>query len=62
MILLDLILWFFIYSFVGWVWETAQFTIYERRFVNRGFLNGPLCPIYGCGALMMLGVFWGQDG
>ena len=56
----DLILWFFIYSLVGWVWETAQFTIYERRFVNRGFLNGPLCPIYGSGALLMLGAFWGR--
>jgi uncharacterized membrane protein len=60
MIFLDLILWFFIYSVVGWVWETLQFTIYEKRFVNRGFLNGPLCPIYGTGALLLLWVFWGR--
>ncbi|NLT14484.1 MAG: putative ABC transporter permease [Clostridiales bacterium] len=51
---LDWLLWFFLYSFVGWAWETALFTVQERRFVNRGFLNGPFCPIYGFGALLLL--------
>jgi uncharacterized membrane protein len=54
MLVTDFLLWFFIYSFVGWAWETALFTVQERRFVNRGFLNGPFCPIYGCGGLLFL--------
>ena len=40
---------FFIYSFVGWCLEVAYAAIIHRRFVNRGFLNGPICPIYGVG-------------
>ncbi|OZG62371.1 transporter [Bifidobacterium lemurum] len=47
-----LFLWFLFYSFVGWVYETILVSSRERRFVNRGFLNGPLCPIYGTGAVM----------
>jgi uncharacterized membrane protein len=54
MLITDLLLWFFIYSFVGWSWETMLFTVQERRFVNRGFLVGPFCPIYGCGGLLFL--------
>lgn len=54
MYVLNWLLWFFLYSFVGWAWETALFTVQERRFVNRGFLNGPFCPIYGFGALLLL--------
>jgi uncharacterized membrane protein len=50
----DWFLWFIIYSFIGWAWETALFTIQEKRFVNRGFLIGPLCPIYGFGGLLLL--------
>lgn len=38
---------FFVYSFAGWVLETAQAAVVQKRFVNRGFLNMPLCPIYG---------------
>lgn len=45
-------LWFTFYSVAGWVYETILCSIQERRFVNRGFLNGPYCPIYGCGALL----------
>ena len=41
------IVWFFLYSFIGWLWETILFTVREKRFVNRGFLFGPMCPIYG---------------
>lgn len=50
----DMVLYFFIYSFVGWAQETIQCSVREKRFVNRGFLNGPICPIYGCGALLIL--------
>ena len=46
-----LFLWFLLYSFCGWVYESILVSILERRPVNRGFLNGPLCPIYGAGAV-----------
>jgi uncharacterized membrane protein len=49
----DWLLWFILYSIVGWAFESLQFTIYEKKFVNRGFLNGPLCPVYGFGALLI---------
>ena len=40
---------FFIYAFLGWCGEVAFAAIKEGAFVNRGFLNGPVCPIYGFG-------------
>jgi len=48
------LIWFFLYSFIGWLWETLLFTVREKRFVNRGFLFGPLCPIYGVGAVICI--------
>lgn len=42
-------LYFFVYSFLGWCTEVAFAACKEHRFVNRGFLNGPFCPIYGFG-------------
>ncbi|MDY2789073.1 MAG: putative ABC transporter permease [Atopobium sp.] len=42
---------FFIYAFFGWVWETAYCSYIEKRFERRGFLFGPICPIYGAGAM-----------
>ncbi|PST47585.1 hypothetical protein CPA40_01380 [Bifidobacterium callitrichos] len=47
-----LFLWFLFYSFCGWVYESILVSVQERRPVNRGFLNGPLCPIYGTGAVL----------
>jgi len=44
-------LWLITYSFLGWVYESAVCSIGERSLVNRGFLNGPVCPVYGFGAL-----------
>ena len=44
-----LIVYFFIYGFAGWCAEVAFASVKERRFVNRGFLNGPICPVYGVG-------------
>ena len=52
--LAEWILYFFLYSFIGWLMETVLCSVRERRFINRGFLNGPLCPIYGCGVLLIL--------
>ncbi len=50
----DMVLYFFIYSFCGWLMETVLCSVQEKHFVNRGFLNGPICPIYGCGILLIL--------
>ena len=44
------VLYFFIYSFFGWIYETALVSIREKQWSNRGFLMGPVCPIYGAGA------------
>lgn len=52
--IVKLIIYFFIYSFLGWILESVYKTIYEKRWVNSGFLHGPLCPIYGVGAVIMI--------
>lgn len=44
---------FFIYSVGGWIVETIKVSLCEKKFVNRGFLFGPYCPIYGVGALIL---------
>lgn len=49
--LLQLVQMFFIYAFLGWCTEVAYAACCEGRFVNRGFLNGPVCPIYGFGVV-----------
>lgn len=47
--------WFFIiYSFLGWCVEVCFCTIHTGKAVNRGFLNGPVCPIYGFGMLFLI--------
>lgn len=50
----ELILLFFIYACMGWCAEVAFAACKHGRFVNRGFLNGPLCPIYGFGLLIVV--------
>lgn len=45
---------FFLYSFAGWCWEVSLSFATKHRFVNRGFLTGPILPIYGFGALTVL--------
>ncbi|MDX5727178.1 hypothetical protein SIK46_14210, partial [Clostridioides difficile] len=47
-------LYFVIYSFIGWCCETTYCSVLQKQFVNRGFLNGPFCPIYGFGALAIV--------
>lgn len=47
------IILFFIYSILGWAMEVGRILISNRRFVNRGFLIGPYCPIYGYGVLLI---------
>jgi len=55
-----LFLWYLFYSFCGWVYESILVSVQQRRPVNRGFLNGPLCPIYGTGAVLAIVVFGGE--
>lgn len=50
----ELLTYFVIYSFAGWVLESVFRSICERKIINTGFLNGPFCPIYGVGAIIMI--------
>lgn len=45
---------FMTYSVVGWIIEIINEIVCAKRYVNRGFLIGPYCPIYGVGALLMI--------
>ena len=47
-------LWLMIYSIIGWIYESTICSIGQRKLINRGFLNGPYCPIYGTGAVLVL--------
>lgn len=47
----EIILLFFIYAFLGWCCEVAFAACKQGKFINRGFLNGPICPIYGFGVI-----------
>ena len=48
------VLYFFIYAFVGWLMETLYSLLVLGHFTKRGFLFGPICPIYGFGAILMI--------
>ncbi|MGN0327491.1 MAG: putative ABC transporter permease [Lachnospira sp.] len=48
------LLFFFIYCFAGWIWESCYVSVRQKRWVNRGFLHGPFLPIYGSGAIVIL--------
>lgn len=52
--LADYIFIFFIFSVIGWLIEVSLKSIQFHRFINRGFLVGPYCPIYGLGALLIV--------
>ena len=47
---------FYLYCFLGWCFESTVVSVQQRRFVNRGFLRGPMLPIYGFGATILLHV------
>ena len=48
------ILYFFVYGFLGWCTEVIFAAFKQHRFVDRGFLNGPICPIYGVGVTLVI--------
>lgn len=50
----NIFLYFIIYSFLGWVCEVIYCGIPAKKFINRGFLNGPICPVYGVGSLLVI--------
>lgn len=54
----DIASWLVIYSFLGWVWESSYVSVKERRPVNRGFVTGPVCTIYGVGAVLVYLLLW----
>ncbi|MCR4591164.1 MAG: hypothetical protein K5668_10140 [Lachnospiraceae bacterium] len=56
MTIYDVLWYFMIYSLVGWMVEVAFHAVTVGKVINRGFLNGPLCPVYGCGVILVLSV------
>lgn len=50
---INIVLLFFIFGFAGWCMEVALKYRQYHRFINRGFLTGPICPIYGCGVVLI---------
>lgn len=50
----ELVISFALYSLLGWACESAYCSIPAKKFINRGFLNGPFCPVYGVGALLVI--------
>lgn len=50
----EIVIYFIIYSFLGWIMESTFRTIKENKIINTGFLKGTFCPIYGFGAIIML--------
>ena len=52
--ILELITYFIIYSFLGWIMESIFRSICEKKMINTGFLRGPFCPIYGIGCNSMI--------
>ena len=57
-IIYNYMLYFFIYSFLGWVCESIYCSCLQKKVINRGFLNGPVCPVYGVGALIIITGLW----
>lgn len=53
-----LVVSFYIYCFMGWIWESIVLPLVRKQSpYNRGFLNGPWIPIYGFGAMLVIGLF-----
>lgn len=59
-IIVNYFLWYIFYSVAGWIIETLLFAIRDKKSTKRGFLFGPLCPIYGTGAVMCTALMYGK--
>lgn len=53
-LIMNYFLFFCIYSILGWIAESLYVSYYQKKLVNRGFLIGPYCPIYGLGAILTI--------
>ncbi len=53
-------LWFILYSFLGWLTETLLYMLRDGKVVKRGFLFGPLCPIYGFACCLCVMALYGR--
>ena len=65
MLISSCLLWFMVFSFLGWIYESIYCTLKSGTWENRGFLFGPICPIYGTGAILIFlifGIFKWQGG
>lgn len=54
MVAVKYFIWFVFYSCLGWIYESILCSITDKRLVNRGFLSGPVCPVYGVGAIAVI--------
>lgn len=52
----QIFLLFLSYSFIGWISEVIYCSSIQKRFINRGFLKGPICPVYGFGGLLVMSI------
>ena len=57
MLISELFVKFIFYSMMGWIWESIYCTVKEKEWQDRGFLFGPVCPIYGVGAITVSLIF-----
>lgn len=50
----QILFFFYVYCFIGWIIESTWVSSHQKKFVNRGFMRGPFIPIYGFGAITLL--------
>ena len=60
-LVINFCLLYFIYSFLGWIMEVIFIRITTKKWINRGFLISPICPIYGCGCLLLISLLSWYD-
>lgn len=53
-IIINIFLYFLIYSFLGWFFETVYMSVYHGGLIKRGFLLGPVCIVYGIGTILII--------
>lgn len=53
-LLYEYMIYFYIYALFGWIVESIYCSTLNRKIINRGFLNGPICPVYGIGAVVVI--------
>lgn len=50
----QILLYFYFYCVCGWIIESTYVSVLTKKVTNRGFLHGPMIPIYGCGAMTLI--------